>query len=85
MKALQKQLDDLYNHHQYQEAYQWMQENIKTAILDNNIYKILWLYNELIGFLRVHSKFEEANEIVNKALELLKIIKYLNYLKQLHF
>lgn len=72
MKALQKQLDDLYNHHQYQEAYQWMQENIKTAILDNNIYKILWLYNELIGFLRVHSKFEEANEIVNKALELLK-------------
>lgn len=69
---IQKQLDQFYSQNQLNEAYQFLLEQTKIAMLQENDLLVLMLLNELMGYYRVTAQFQEGNIIAQQALKILQ-------------
>ena len=71
---IQKQLDEYYVHHDLDGAYAFMIKHIEQAISYHQDDVLLFLLNELIGYYRAVSLFDEGETIIHKVLAILEML-----------
>ena len=71
MENILQQLDELYSQGLYEEGYQFLLEQMKKAMQENNDVIILGLLSELMGYYRVRGQFEMGNQMAQNAVAIL--------------
>jgi len=72
VNEIQKQLDELYSQNRLDEAYQFLLEQVQSAMSNEDDLLVLMLLSELIGYYRVTAQFEQGNTIAMQAIRILQ-------------